>query len=246
MDLEGRFALVTGASGGIGFETAKKLLQAGASVGAHYSGEREGAAVELASLTEYGQSRSFKADFSDSSQVMRLWDEFIAWADTIDILVNNAGQASDPTSYDELSEVAWDRTFAVNVKAPFLLSRAAMAVMRAKSFGRIINISSIGVKFGGGRTTVHYSASKAALEAVTRSLSKVGAPDNVLVNVIRAGVTDTPFHERIGITDLTQRTELIPMRRIARPEEIADAVLYLSSAKSSYVAGSVLTVAGGE
>ena len=148
--------------------------------------------------------------------------------------------------FDELSEESWDSTFQVNVKAPFLLSRAALSVMQKQGSGRIINISSIGLKFGGSINTVHYSASKAALEALTASLAKAGAPFNVLVNTVRAGVTDTPMHERIGRADMSGRADLIPLKRLADPSEVSNAVQFLASDKSSYITGTVLTVAGGE
>jgi 3-oxoacyl-[acyl-carrier protein] reductase len=118
--------------------------------------------------------------------------------------------------------------------------------MQEQRSGRIINISSIGVQFGGGVNSVHYSASKAALEALTLSFAKAGAPYNVLVNTVRAGVTDTPFHEKIGRDDLTDRANLIPKKRIAKPEGISNSVLFLASDSSSFITGSTLTVAGGE
>ena len=118
--------------------------------------------------------------------------------------------------------------------------------MSKQKSGRIINVSSIGVKFGGSPNTVHYSASKAALEALTRSFSKIGAPDNVLVNAIRAGVTDTPIHSKLGRKDLSRRSGMIPLGRMADPEEISQAVLFLASDQSSYITGSIIPVSGGE
>ncbi len=243
--LEDKAVLVTGSSGGIGFEIARKFLEAGSIVGAHYRTKRP-AIDELVALGGGERCKAFQADFSDSKQISSLWESFIAWRGTIDVLVNNAAEATQRASFDALSEEAWDRAFQVNLKAPFLLSRAAMPIMRQKSFGRIINIGSIGVKFGGGSTTIHYSASKAALEAVTLSLAKVGARENVLVNAIRVGVTDTPLHEDLGRDALLERAKLIPLGRPARPSEIADTVLFLASNASSFVSGSILTVSGGE
>lgn len=238
-------ALVTGASGGIGFEVARKLLEKGVSVGVHYCRNREGA-EKLVAAAEEGRCKAFQADFASSRQVMQLWSEFIDWAGTIGILVNNAGEVADAMPLESLTEEAWDRTFQVNVKAPFLLSQSAMPVMKKRNGGRIINISSIGVKFGGGRTTAHYSASKAALEAITLSFAKEGASYNVLVNAIRAGVTDTSFHEKIGRDNLSDRAKLIPLQRLANPSEIADAVLFLASEAASYITGSIVPVSGGE
>ena len=243
--LKGKVALVTGSNSGIGFQVAKSFLEKGAKVGAHYRQGRSGV-DRLMEIAQEGQCRIFRADFTESKQVLGLWDNFIAWAGTIDILVNNAGAATRPAPLDELTEASWDSTFQVNAKAPFFLSRAAMRVMKEKSFGRIINMSSIGVKFGGGPTTLVYSASKAALEAVTRSLAKEGASHNVLVNAIRVGVTDTEFHERMGRDDLGERAQLIPLKRLAEPQEIAGVALFLASDASSYITGTIVPVAGGE
>lgn len=242
---ERMIALVTGASGGIGFEIARKLLEKDVSVGVHYCRNRE-AAERLVAMAQDGRCKIFQADFSSSRQVMQLWSEFIDWGGTIGILVNNAGGVPEGMPLDSLTEDAWDQTFQVNVKAPFLLSQAAMAVMRERNWGRIINVSSIGVKFGGGSTTAHYSASKAALEAITRSFAKEGASHNVLVNAVRAGVTDTPFHEKIGRDNLSDRAKLIPLKRLAHPREIADVVLFLASEAASYITGSIVPVSGGE
>ncbi len=237
--------LVTGASSGIGFQVACDFLRKGAVVGAHYRHNKEGA-LKLLEYAQYGRCQLFQADFTHSADVLRLWDEFITWSQGIDVLVNNAGEAVAPVPLDELSEDAWDSAFQVNVKAPFMLSRAALSHMAEQRSGRIINISSVGVKFGGGITTAHYSASKAALEATTMSFAKAGAPVNVLVNAIRAGVTDTPLHEKMGRSDMSQRIGLIPLRRLALPSEISEAVLFLASERSSYITGTILTVAGGE
>jgi NAD(P)-dependent dehydrogenase (short-subunit alcohol dehydrogenase family) len=236
---------VTGASSGIGFQIALDFLRSGATVGAHYNSNLAGV-QSLLKHAESGQCQTFQSDFNYSSEVNQLWEQFINWSHGIDVLVNNAGAAPTPVPVDQLEDDAWDSTFQVNVKAPFLLSRAALAVMSEQGWGRIINISSIGVKFGGGLNTVHYSASKAALEALTNSFARAGAPHNVLVNTVRAGVTNTPFHQKIGRDDLSERAHLIPLKRVAEPREIAEAVLFLASEKASYITGSTITVAGGE
>ena len=243
--MKGKRVLVTGASSGIGLQVAADLLEQGASVGAHYRSNEEGAR-RLLEIGNPEQCQLFQADFSHSKEVLALWDRFIAWSDGVDVLVNCAGESAVSMPLDQLTEESWDQTFEVNVKAPFLLSRGALGLMSQQKSGRIVNVSSIGVKFGGGVNTVHYSASKAALEALTMSFAKAGAPYNVLVNAVRAGVTDTPLHAKIGRHDLSQRVSLIPLGRAAEPKEISEAILFLASDRSSYVTGTVMTVAGGE
>ena len=118
--------------------------------------------------------------------------------------------------------------------------------MSKKKNGRIINISSGGWKYGGGKDTIHYSVSKAALEALTMAFAKIGAPHNILVNAIRPGVTDTPFHKKIGRNDLSARRNLVPLKRLAKPSEISHMVLFLASSKSSFITNTIISVTGGE
>lgn len=245
-EFKGKFVLVTGASSGIGFQIAKDFISRGAYVAAHYCSGRKGA-EKLLRFAGKGKCAVFQADFSSAGSVKKLWSSLLAWSrGRIDILVNNAGEVYDPAPIDDLTETAWDRTFQVNVRAPFFLSRTALKVMSKNREGRIINISSIGVKFGGGATTAHYSASKAALEAVGRSIAKAGAPFNVLVNTVRPGVTDTPLHRKARKADMDRRVALIPLKRMARPEEISAAVIFLAGAGGSYITNTVMDVAGGE
>ena len=243
--LKNKYVLVTGTSGDIGFQIAKDFLSLGATVGAHYYGNKQ-QAEKLLQHGNSGQCQIFEADCSQSEEVLRFWDGFITWSKgSIDVLVNNAAELQ-PIGLKELTEQAWDRAFQVNAKAPFLLSRKALSIMSKQKTGRIINISSIGVKFGGSPNTVHYSASKAALEAVTKSFAKAAAPFNVLVNAIRPGVTDTSLHKRIGRKDLSARVNMIPLKRLAQPAEISNMVIFLASRESSFITNTIIDVAGGE
>jgi 3-oxoacyl-[acyl-carrier protein] reductase len=238
---EDKIVLVTGASGGIGRAISRGFLQGGAQVALHSCGS--GPIEEQAIAVEDGRAVVLRADFRDDLEVTRLWEEFAAWSEGhIDILINNAGLS--PRGED--LEASWGDVFSVNAKAPFLLARRAMAVMRAAGSGRIVNISSIGVRYGGSTESYTYSMSKAALEALTKSLAKIGASDNVLVNTVRAGVTDTLFQAARTDEQLQRRVDLIPVGRMATPEEIAQAVFFLAGPESAFVSGTTLTVAGGE
>ena len=243
--LKNKYVLVTGASSGIGFQIAKDFLLEGAFVGVHYCNNLKGA-KRLLKYAKNKQCKIFKSDFSSSKEVSALWNEFILWSKGhIDVLVNNASFGKF-ISFENLSEEDWDRTFQVNLKAAFQLSRAAFPIMSKKKNGRIINISSGGWKYGGGKDTIHYSASKAALEALTIAFAKRGAPHNVLVNAIRPGATKTPFHKKIGRNDLSARVKLVPLKRLAKPSEISNAVLFLASSKSSFITNTIINVTGGE
>ena len=243
--LKNKYVLVTGASSGIGFQIAKDFLLEGAFVGVHYCNNLKGA-KRLLKYAKSKQCKIFKSDFSSSKEISDLWNEFILWSKgRIDVLVNNASFIKY-VPLENLSEEEWDKTFQVNLKAAFQLSRAAFPIMSKKKNGRIINISSGGWKYGGGKTTVHYGASKAALEALTIAFAKRGAPHNVLVNAIRPGATKTPFHKKIGRNDLSARVNLIPLKRLAKPSEISNAVLFLASSKSSFITNTIISVAGGE
>jgi NAD(P)-dependent dehydrogenase (short-subunit alcohol dehydrogenase family) len=169
-----------------------------------------------------------------------------SWGERIDILVNNAALIEPVGSVEEIDESDLTRMMQVNCVAPFLLSKMAVSKMRQAHDGRIVTISSIGVKYGGSPQTAHYMASKAALEAGMLALAKAAAPDGVLVNVVRAGVTRTQAHKRLGRHDLASREALIPLGRAAEPDEIANAVLFLVSPLNTYITGVILPVAGGE
>ena len=238
-----RKILVTGASGGIGYSIAKKFLENDDYVGLHYCVNKENAEKLSA---DFKNARIFQADFSNSKGVFRLTNEFLNWKKGCDILINNAGGVFGPAPIADIHHAAWDKTFHVNVKAPFFLMQRLFPSLKKTGFGRVVNISSIGVKFGGGKLTTHYSAAKAALEALTRSFSKEGASSGILVNTIRVGVCETDFHKKMGRTDLNQRKDLIPLKRLCQPQEVADLVFYLCSEKASYMTGSILTLSGGE
>lgn len=237
-------ALVTGSGSGIGLAIAKRLLKDRYRVIGHYHQP----SPELAQLREEYADRLYlsQKDFSQPATVQSLWKEIETAHGGVDILINNAAIIPDPAPIESLSEKALDEALNMNLKVPFLLAQKVLPWMMKNRWGRIINISSIGIKFGGGRQTAHYTISKAALETLSASLHRICCPYNILVNTVRVGVTNTKMHASVPKKNMEERIKLIPLKRMAEPSEIANAILFLSSEESSYIAGSTLTVAGGE
>ena len=243
--LEGKVALVTGAGSGVGFAIANLLLAAGAKVALHYRSSKDGVDTLMA---KYGESQCYplQADFAISSSSEQVFNAVWSWKQCIDILVNNAALIESVGSVDEVDESDLTRMMQVNCVAPFSLTKMVISKMRKAHNGRIVSISSIGVKYAGSPQTAHYMTSKAALEAGMLALAKAAAPAGILINVVRAGVTRTEAHKRLGRHDLASREKLIPLGRAAEPDEIANAVLFLVSPLNSYITGVILPVAGGE
>lgn len=240
-----RVALVTGASGGIGAAIAKKLGLAGYELALHYSsGRREAQAVadELTALNV--KARIFRADLLKPNAGAALVKKVVASFGRLDVLVNNAGAVLGQDDFTSLSERDFERTMRLNAVAPFALAREAFKAMDARG-GRIVNVSSVAAKFGGSARSLHYAAAKSALETMTVGLAKFGAPKNILVNAIRAGVIDTPFHGKFR-KDMSKRVALIPLKRMGKAEDVAEMALFLCGRGGDFVTGQVLGVTGGE
>jgi len=241
-----KIALITGASGGIGAAVAREFARARFSVGLHYSSDQGSAQAIQHELRGFGiEAEVFQADLTKPGAAAVLVRKALKAFGRVDVLVNNAGSNPGGTDFQQLSEREWDRALRLNLAAPFFISREVFKAMKNSKGGRIINISSIAVKFGGSARSMHYAAAKAGLEALTVGLAKQGAAYNILVNAIRPGVIDTPFHDKFR-KDMKARVAMIPLKRMGRPEDIARAALFLATEGGNFITGQVLPVTGGE
>ena len=239
-DLQNRVALVTGGSRGIGKAIALALGAAGAAVAVNYRERREEAeAVAETIRSSGGRAAAFGADVSMQTAVQRMVHDVEQRLGPIDILVNNAGMAA-VRGLDDITEEDFDRSVAVNLKSAFLCTKAVLPGMRARRWGRVINISSIGARIGAGSVSVAYAAAKAGLEGLTRGYALRLAPEGVTVNAIAPGLVDTEMGKPLLKAGVAER---IPVRRAGTGDEIAQAVLLL--VRNAYITGQTIAINGG-
>jgi 3-oxoacyl-[acyl-carrier protein] reductase len=238
--------LITGASGGIGSCMALLFAEYGASVGIHYNAGEKESSLLVEKIKKMGvDGAAFQADLTKESS-KSIIPSFINHFGGLDILINNAGAAIGPKDILDMDEDSWDKTFWLNTRAPFFLAQNAFKHMKENGGGKIINISSISVKYGGSSQTLHYGAAKSALETITLGLSKAGAKHNILVNTVRGGYIDTPMHQKLGRKNPKERIEMIPLKRAGKPQDMAGMVLFLTSEAGNFITGETFTVAGGD
>ena len=247
--LAGKRALITGGASGIGRATALLFAHEGAAVSVVDLDEAGGQAVAQMIVDEGGQAIFVPCDVSQAADCQRAVQQTVKKLGGLDILLNNAGIIRR-ASVLETSEEEWDRVMAVNVKSVFLLSKYAIPIMAQAGGGVIINTAS-GWGLVGGRRAAAYCASKGAVVLLTKAMALDHGQQNIRVNCICPGDTDTPMlrHEarQLGESDERFLAEAAqrPLQRIGRPEDIAQAALYLASDASSFVTGTTLVVDGG-
>ncbi len=239
--LEGKKALITGASRGIGRGIAERFAEEGATVGINYYKREEEAQEVLEYVTSKTHGILLQGDVSDERDCRDMVERFVEEFGSIDILVNNAG-IYHRKDLEETHIEDYDRTMDVNVRGPFILSKLCLPYL--KGSGRIINLSSQ-LAFKGSTHGTAYVTSKAALVGFTRALALELGPEGITVNAIAPGTIDTDIIDSYSKEKRKKRAEKIPVQRIGEPVDIANTAVFLASDMGSYLNGDILGVNGG-
>ena len=243
-DLTGQTAIVTGAAQGIGEGIAKRLAQAGARVAV---ADRNTAAAEASAgrLDSIGaQAFSVNVDVTSPSSIEAMVEQVLTKTGRIDILVNNAGIAGKAAPVWDQTDDDWQSAIDINLTGVFQCCRAVIGHMRDRDYGRIVNIASVAGKDGNPNMSA-YSASKAGVIALTKSLGKEVAENNICVNSVTPAVIRTPILEQLTPEQVDYMTSRIPRRRTGKIEEVAAVVHFLASPDCSFVTGQTYDVSGG-
>ncbi|WAA13640.1 3-oxoacyl-[acyl-carrier-protein] reductase [Fervidibacillus halotolerans] len=244
MNLEGKKALVTGASRGIGREIALELARCGADVVVNYAGNEQLAQEVVEEIRKLGKkSMAIRANVADSQEVEQMVKEAIDYLGGLHILVNNAGITRDQLIV-RMKESEWDEVLDVNLKGVFLTTKAVTRQMMKQKQGRIINISSI-VGASGNAGQANYVAAKSGIIGLTKTTAKELASRNITVNAVAPGFITTDMTSQLTEDVKNDLAKQIPLGRLGEPKDIAKTVAFLSSDNSSYITGQTIHVNGG-
>jgi 3-oxoacyl-[acyl-carrier protein] reductase len=241
MLLKNKVILITGAARGIGAAAARRMVEEGAKVAVVDIDMDEASAVarDLGSSAE-----AFHCDVSDLQQLEPLIASVVSRFGRLDVLVNNAG-ICPRVSIEDMTEALFDRIIAINLKSVFFLSRAAAEAMKPNNAGRIVNLSSTGGRTGGIYNATVYSATKAGVISMTKAFARHYAPWNILVNAVAPGAVETRMMTVLPEESLQEVIRTAPLKRLADPVEIANAIVFLSSDMASWMTGATVDVNGG-
>ena len=244
MLLEGKVAIVTGASRGIGKAIAQQFIAQGAKVAFTYRSSAEAAAALEQELSAGGGTvKGFQSDAASMTDAERLVGEVVEAFGTVDIVINNAG-ITDDTLLMRMTEEQWDRVISVNLKSCFNLTKAVMRTMLKARSGSIVNISSVvGVQGNAGQA--NYAASKAGILGFTKSVALELGSRNIRCNAIAPGFIETEMPAKLDADTVQGWRDAIPLKRGGTPEDVANLCVFLASDMSAYITGQTLNVDGG-
>ena len=245
-----KILIVTGGSQGIGRAVARLAAARGYAVALTWQSNQALADAAVAEIAAVGGSAiAVQAEMADEASILGLYRTVDAALGRVTALVNNAGTPGPMAGIDQVTSAILDTVLAVNVRAPFLMIREAVARMatdRGGTGGAIVNVSSRAAELGGAGEWIHYAASKGALDTMTVGAAKELAPRGIRVNAVSPGLIQTDLHARAGLPDrLSRLVGGVPMGRVGTAEEVAEAVLWLLSPEASYVTGVILPISGG-
>ncbi len=242
--MKGQTAVITGSSRGIGRKTAEEFAKRGVNIVIVDTDEEvaKKAAEEIKSNFNV-ETLGVKADVSNGDDVKKLFEEAVKKFEKIEILVNNAGITKDNLLI-RMKDEEWDAVLNINLKGAFLCSREAVKIMSKSKYGRIINIASV-VAFIGNPGQVNYSASKAGLVAMTKTLAKEYASRGITVNAVAPGFIQTAMTDKLPEKVKEEMLRMIPLSRFGTTEDVAHAIIFLAMPESGYITGQVIHVNGG-
>jgi 3-oxoacyl-[acyl-carrier protein] reductase len=248
MALSEEVAWVTGSSTGIGRAVAVELAAGGRRVVVHYHASEDEARDVVKEIEDSGGEASLVGgDVSDADEVGRMAGEIRDRYGRLDVLVNNAGSLIERRKLSEMTEDLWDRVMDVNLKSVYLVSFAVLPLMKRRGRGRIINMTSVAARNGGGPGSVAYATAKGGVSTLTRAMAKELVSESILVNGVAPGVITTPFHDRFTPPDVRENLKnTIPTGREGTPEETAGVVVFLASPAADYLVGEIIEVNGGQ
>ena len=243
IDLKGKIAIITGGARGIGYAIAERMLDSGASV-CLWDIDEERLLIAKSALEKKGRTEIIKVELVSEEEVQQATNKVQSLFGKIDILVNNAGITGGNALTWELDTKLWRKVIEVNLIAPFITCHAVVPKMIANGYGRIINVASIAGKEG-NPTASHYSASKAGLIGLTKSLGKELATKNIIVNCITPAAAKTELFAQMTQQHIDYMLSKIPMNRLLLVEEAAAMVAWLASEECSFTTGGVFDLSGG-
>jgi len=248
LKLLNKVVLITGASSGIGAATAALFGRLGARVALGFHNNERGAGAIRDEIRQSGGTAcSIRADVQDPEAIRFLIDETVSMLGPIDILINNAGSLIERAALMKQSVASWDSVINLNLRSIFLMSQIVGNAMVERGTGSIVNIGSIAARNGGAPGSGAYSAAKAGVITLTKSLAKELAPNGIRVNCVNPGVIDTPFHEVFSTPESMKNfAKMIPLGRVGKAIECAKVIVFLASDAAGYIVGESIELNGGQ